>query len=272
VAQKKKVKGADFVIEIDDARLEALLRHARSPIDLKVGIIGSAAKAPHPGTALTTAEVAARHELGAGVPRRSWLRDWVEEDKEQIRLEWIRAMQNAVIADEPFGVHIGRMGLVLVGRCQQRIANRIPPPNADSTIRRKGSDVPLIDTGQLRTSITSEVNDPAMKKRLAEAKRKVAAARKAQRKAERRRRQLKKARRKLAKVTKRATKTVRRGTKKLARNARRTRKSVVRSIKRNRRALTRAVRRQGRAVTRAVRQGRRSLQRALRPARRRRRR
>ena len=45
------------------------------------------------------------------------------------------------------------LGMALVGDVQQRIRNRIPPPNAPYTIARKGSDVPLIDTGRLRQSI-----------------------------------------------------------------------------------------------------------------------
>jgi hypothetical protein len=40
---------------------------------------------------------------------------------------------------------------------QQRIADRIDPPNAASTIKRKGSSVPLIDEGILRTSILGQV-------------------------------------------------------------------------------------------------------------------
>jgi hypothetical protein len=44
-----------------------------------------------------------------------------------------------------------------VGVIKQRIANGIAPPNSPYTIARKGSSKPLIDTGQLRNSITYQV-------------------------------------------------------------------------------------------------------------------
>jgi hypothetical protein len=37
------------------------------------------------GSGLTVAQVASYHEFGLGVPRRSFIRDYVDQDAEQIR-------------------------------------------------------------------------------------------------------------------------------------------------------------------------------------------
>jgi hypothetical protein len=59
----------------------------------------------------------------------------------------------AMIDGMPPLMAYGRIGMVAVGDVQRRIVQRIPPPNAPSTIAKKGSDVPLIDTGRLRQSV-----------------------------------------------------------------------------------------------------------------------
>lgn len=56
-------------------------------------------------------------------------------------------------------VALGRMGLVIESEIKATITRGVAPPNAASTIRRKKSSKPLIDTGRLRASITSEVRD-----------------------------------------------------------------------------------------------------------------
>jgi hypothetical protein len=146
-------------LTIDDVRLAALLRTIATVPDVRVGIIGSEAAEQHAesGGGQTVAEVAAQHELGAGVPRRSWLRDWVSEQQSGfIRTHWVKALQ-ALAADGNHALHLGRLGAYFVGDIKQRIARGILPPNSPATIARKGSSKPLIDTGQLRNSITSVV-------------------------------------------------------------------------------------------------------------------
>jgi len=49
------------------------------------------------------------------------------------------------------------LGLQVVGQIQQRITSLREPPNKPSTIRRKKTDNPLIDTGFLRSSTTFEL-------------------------------------------------------------------------------------------------------------------
>lgn len=154
---KKVKRGPGFELSVDSDRLERLLQVVKNAPDLHVGSLGSKAHEAH-GPGETNASILAKHELGAGVPRRSWLRDWLAEKREWVKQRWTAAAIRAVDRLEPFDKHLDLLGLELVGSIQQRISNRIPPPNAQATIDAKGSDVPLIDSGQARTSITHKVD------------------------------------------------------------------------------------------------------------------
>lgn len=106
---------------------------------------------------LTVLDVASFHEFGLGVPERSFLRGYVDENKQRVR-----GMIKALAAQVDQGkltqeMALERLGMTIVGEIQKRISQGIPPPNAPATIARKGSSTPLIDTGQLRSSITHKV-------------------------------------------------------------------------------------------------------------------
>jgi len=99
--------------------------------------------------------IATVHEFGTRdgrIPERSYLRSTVDEHRLRYIAMVSKAAKKIVEGADPTQV-MGLIGSVAVGDVQRKIANRIPPPNAPSTIARKGSDVPLIDTGRLRQSI-----------------------------------------------------------------------------------------------------------------------
>jgi len=105
----------------------------------------------------TVVEVASRHEFGLGVPRRSFIRDWFDQNEQKAR-EWLEDIGRAVLEGRATPRQAGEMfGLIAVGSIQERISAGIPPANAERTIREKGSSTPLVDTGQLRSSITHKV-------------------------------------------------------------------------------------------------------------------
>jgi len=54
-------------------------------------------------------------------------------------------------------IALGRMGVEIVGEIQESIMAFSDPPNAASTIARKGFDKPLIDTGQMVRAVDFEV-------------------------------------------------------------------------------------------------------------------
>lgn len=110
-------------------------------------------------SAQTVGEVAAAHELGLGVPERSWLRGWVDENERMIRDDLARVAREAMIGTRSVDDGMELLGLRYVGLIQARIAAGIPPELHLSTVARKGSAIPLIDTGQLRSAITAVLSE-----------------------------------------------------------------------------------------------------------------
>jgi hypothetical protein len=141
-----------------DRGAKELLRRLAKRTTVRVGVIGSEAAKEH-GEGATNVDVATFHEFGLGVPRRSFIADYVDENNTDIA-EKIRKTGKLIIKRELTPEQaFGRLGLYIQGEIQQRIADGIAPPLSEMTIERKGSSTPLIDTGQLRSSITYEVDD-----------------------------------------------------------------------------------------------------------------
>lgn len=135
-----------------------LKKHRRQDLVVTVGI--HAAAGGHKAGDLTVAEVGAFHEFGLGNnPERSFIRAWFDETKSTNR-KLLRAVYKKVLLgklDE--AAALGIMGAAFAGQIQQRIASGIAPALAPETVERKGSSTPLIDTGQLRSSVTFEVRN-----------------------------------------------------------------------------------------------------------------
>jgi hypothetical protein len=134
-----------------------------SQLEVAVGILagkGDAAKNQDPE--LTVLYVAGIHEFGAPsakppIPERSIVRAWVDENEQKIR-DLQRALAQKCLRAELTPMQaMNQLGAFCAGGIQQRISQGIPPPNATSTIERKGSSTPVIDTGQVRSSVTWKV-------------------------------------------------------------------------------------------------------------------
>ncbi len=139
-----------------NALIKAMLRAANGP-ELRVGILSKGAEAAEGSPDLTVADVATFNEFGLGVPERSFIRAWYDEQGAANRAKF-RALSARVLRGELTQERmLEQLGLLFVGQIQQRITDGIAPENAESTKKQKGSSKPLIDTGQLRQSITYEV-------------------------------------------------------------------------------------------------------------------
>ena len=145
-------------VRIVDRGADGLVKAAREAMgdwSVRVGIMGSEAGAAHEeAVGMTVAEVAEKHEFGIGVPRRSWLLDYVDATEEMARRRLRSVLEAVTQRKAPLAPGLEQFGQITVGEIQQRIADRIDPPLSEATIAAKGSDVPLINTGQLRSSIT----------------------------------------------------------------------------------------------------------------------
>lgn len=97
------------------------------------------------------------HEYGLGAPERSFLRSTFDARKE----DWYhlagRLLGKVTRGLIPLDQALGLIGLRAQADIRKRIVDGIPPPNALSTIKAKGSSTPLIDTDRLLGSISFEV-------------------------------------------------------------------------------------------------------------------
>lgn len=138
---------------------------------VKVGIIGGKAqvkRAAGKGEFLTNAQIGFIQEFGRlqGTPKiparsflitplRLYLDEFVKANKKITKEAFEKAVRSGN-ADK-FAKRIGLIAeqVIQVGFETQGFGNWAP--NAPATVARKGSDSPLIDTGELRRSISSEV-------------------------------------------------------------------------------------------------------------------
>lgn len=123
---------------------------------------GSKVKAAVAKVLATLAQIGAAHEFGVpklGIPERPWLRPGIRSGTEDyIRLNRrniIRIMKGEMTGAQA----LQQLGAMAVGKVQKYIRNGVFAPLKAATIRRKGSDKPLIDTGQMMQSITFVVRE-----------------------------------------------------------------------------------------------------------------
>lgn len=91
------------------------------------------------------------------IPERSFIRSTFEENSDK----WVAFLkQQAQLVARlslPPKVAWERLGALIVADIQEKITDISSPPNAPSTIKKKGSSSPLIDSGSLRQRITYRV-------------------------------------------------------------------------------------------------------------------
>lgn len=125
-----------------------------------LGVQGDEATASAPGAGITIGELAAIHELGLGVPERSFLRSWLDENQDQMLADARAMMQRMVKGQVTRERALELLGVRWQSAIQRRILQGgITPELSEQTKKRKGSSTPLLDTGQLVSAITYVVED-----------------------------------------------------------------------------------------------------------------
>lgn len=158
------MSSSGITIRTKDTGLGAMLKRLTSP-EVTVGVHSSDGGQVEEGSSLTVAEIAAIHEFGLGVPERSWLRAFVDENRD--KLSDMLATTARLIAEGKYTqeVAMNRFGLAVVGMVKQRIVDGIEPELAEATKLEKmrvtggkAKDTPLIRFGQFISAIAHEVN------------------------------------------------------------------------------------------------------------------
>nr|DAS79991.1 MAG TPA: virion morphogenesis protein [Caudoviricetes sp.]DAY25197.1 MAG TPA: virion morphogenesis protein [Caudoviricetes sp.] len=96
------------------------------------------------------ASLAAVLEFGnERIPSRPFLRQTLTENQEKYTALFVKLFESGVSIDQIYE----QIALIAQGDVQQNIVNGKWTANAPSTIKRKKSSKPLIDTGKLRQSV-----------------------------------------------------------------------------------------------------------------------
>ena len=119
-------------------------------LEVRVGF--QAGEATEEGGA-DVAEIAAYNELGSSnTPARPFMKQSFETHESDLQKacdEVNRTISNGGTAEQA----LNKLGVFCKGLVQEQIVSGDFAPNAESTIAKKGSSKPLIDTGTMRQSV-----------------------------------------------------------------------------------------------------------------------
>ncbi len=131
-------------------------------LEVFVGFFGRSNRRRREDGNITNAQLGYIHEHGspaANIPARPFLKPAIEDSGEHLvnilAAGLRRALQSRNVRD--VDVAYERTGLAAVSEVQGYMSTARFTPLKPATIKRKGSSRPLIDTGQLRASVTHVV-------------------------------------------------------------------------------------------------------------------
>ena len=150
----------------DDRVFQGILKSVKrmDKMHVKVGVLSSkGGDATHTGSKFSLVELMAIHEFGSEdgtIPDRAPIRITFETNHDEMAA-FIAPLTRQVITN---GMSVeralGLLGAKGVAEIKKTITQSdLPPPLKPATIARKGSDRPLVDTGQLINSIQFEIGD-----------------------------------------------------------------------------------------------------------------
>jgi hypothetical protein len=133
----------------------------RQPPSIAVGIL--ATNASKSDGLATVLDIATFNEFGTvkdgktHVPARPFIRGWFDEHRDEAIKRLTNLLKEVVAGRLTEDAALNRFGLWAQTGIQKTVSEGVPPPNAESTVRRKGSSTPLIDTGVMRSSVSFEI-------------------------------------------------------------------------------------------------------------------
>lgn len=102
---------------------------------------------------------------GGPIPERPFMRNAIRSNTPAYRnfmasaaKKLVRDLAAGTAAPTSMRRSLNRLGAMAQGDIQAEITSLTTPPNSAVTVERKGSSKPLIDTGQLRASVTWKVD------------------------------------------------------------------------------------------------------------------
>lgn len=132
---------------------------SRGPI-VKIGVQSEEGSQKEPGDSLNLAQIASVNEFGSSdgrIPSRPFVRSTMDENRRLIEQRSdqlsFASLRGTISARRMLEI----LGLFIESLMKRKLTRGPWEPNAPSTVLRKGSSRPLIDTGRLRSSIRYKV-------------------------------------------------------------------------------------------------------------------
>lgn len=130
---------------------------------VKVGVLRGTGVHPNSDTGMSIAQVLAINEFGTDtIPERSVIRFTLRNNRKRYRSALNKLFKRVLDGKITDRTAIAAFGELVQTDVQKRITNIRMPANAPSTIARKGSSNPLIDTGATRQSIRWGIVDASI--------------------------------------------------------------------------------------------------------------
>lgn len=129
---------------------------------VKVGVLANGKGREKNEDGITMLELAAIHEFGspkAGIPERSFIRRTMRDKRDELGRVCANVAKKYIFGEVTLERGLNQLGAIAAGMIKSTVTSgaHIPPPNAASTIKAKGSDRPLVDTGRMIGSVTWKV-------------------------------------------------------------------------------------------------------------------
>lgn len=123
-----------------------------------IGVHSEEGQEVYPGSGATVAEVAFWNEYGTvTAPERSFIRSTIDENRSELELLTSKLLKAVIDRKMTTEVALNKLGFKIQTLIQKKILTLNDPPNAESTVARKGFNNPLVDSRRLWRSVAYEV-------------------------------------------------------------------------------------------------------------------
>lgn len=129
-----------------------------------LGVQGKEAEEQHPKANMPVGALAGVHELGLGVPRRSWLLDWLTKNQAAMVAAAASAFQDVCERRKSRKEALTELGYGWTDALRKNISEgHVRPALSPVTIQKKGHSIPLLETATLVNAITYSLFLPHIK-------------------------------------------------------------------------------------------------------------
>lgn len=128
-----------------------------SKLEVKIGFQGGKDYYEEDGKHVNVLDIAMFNELGTvNIPSRPFMRKSVDENQSKINA-FLEVKRNELANGKSAQAVLNEIGVFMKGLVQEKIVSGSFVANAPSTVEKKGSSRPLVDTGLMRQSVNFEV-------------------------------------------------------------------------------------------------------------------